>query len=340
MLGNPATPSPCATASGLHHDHGFGQGVRRRAEERTLLVASITLVVMAIEIAAGWWTGSMALLADGIHMGGHAIALGLAAGGYFLARHYARDRRLSLGSGKIHDLAAYTSSLLLGASILWLALESAVRLLRPEPLAALEAMAVAVLGLVVNLVSAWVLVGAEGHAQAHGHDHDHAHHHPSHPHPQPGDPHATGDHNLRAALLHVLADAATSVAAILGLLGAWLWGWHWLDPLIALAAVALISRWTWGLLVTTSRVLLDAEGPAALRREATKRLEAITGGRVTDLHLWSVGQGGWTLVAAAVNHAGVTPEACRAALAGLPGLYHPVIELHPCATCSRSDDAD
>jgi Co/Zn/Cd efflux system component len=121
-------------------------------------------------------------------------------------------------------------------------------------------------------------------------------------------------------------------------LGAWLWGWVLLDPLIALPAAVLITRWAYGLLLTTGRVLLDAEGPAALRREATDRLEAITGGRVTDLHLWSVGQGGWTLVASAVNHAGVTPEACRAALHGLPGLYHPVIELHPCATCTRADD--
>ncbi|WP_265597341.1 cation diffusion facilitator family transporter [Verminephrobacter aporrectodeae] len=153
---------PCTTMAGLGHDHGFGQGTRQRAETRTLVVAAITCLVMLVEVAAGLWTGSMALLADGIHMGGHAVALGLASAAYYLTRRHARDRRLSLGSGKINDLAAYTSALLLGLSTLWLVLESARRLFYAEPLQALEAMAVAAVGLVVNLLSVWLLAGWAG----------------------------------------------------------------------------------------------------------------------------------------------------------------------------------
>lgn len=314
-----AVPS-CATRSGIHHDHGFGQGARHSAETRTLVVASITCVMMVIELAVGLWTGSMALLADGIHMGGHAVALGLAASAYYLARRYARDRRLSLGSGKINDLAAYTSALLLGVSTLWLMLESGRRLLYMEPLQPLEAMVVAVIGLAVNLLSAWLLAGADDHHHNHEHDHEHGTH---------------GDHNLRAALLHVMADAATSVAAILGLLGAWLWGWHWLDPAIAMVASLVILRWSWGLLRQTVGILLDAEAPAELRRLVGERLEAVADSHVADLHLWSVGHNAWTLVASVVSHAPASPDMYKAALAGLEGIHHPVVEIHHCHACGR-----
>lgn len=316
------TGPSCATRSGISHDHGFGQGVRHSAETRTLVVAAITCVTMVIEVVAGLWTGSMALLADGIHMGGHAVALGLAASAYYLARRYACDRRLSLGSGKINDLAAYTSALLLGVSTLWLMLESGRRLLYMEPLQPLEAMVVAVIGLAVNLLSAWLLAGAGDHH--HDHDHEHGTH---------------GDHNLRAALLHVMADAATSVAAILGLLGAWLWGWHWLDPAIAMVASLVILRWSWGLLRQTVGVLLDAEAPAELRRLAGERLEAVADSHVADLHLWSVGHNAWTLVASVVSHAPASPDMYKAALAGLDGIHHPVVEIHHCHACRRQSGA-
>lgn len=330
----------CATLQQVHHDHGFGQGTRTRAEGRTLLVAVVTVAVMVLEIATGLWTGSMALLADGVHMGGHAVALGLATSAYALSRRYARDRRLSLGSGKINDLAAYTSALLLAASTVWLVIESVSRLLRPEPLHAVEAMAVATLGLAVNLLSAWLLAGATGHDHPHNHGHASPHdHHEHHDYHLPDRP-VRVDHNLRAALLHVLADAATSVAAILGLLGAWLWGWNWLDPLIALAAALLVMRWAWGLLRQTGSVLLDAEAPHELRREAQARLEGVAQSQVIDLHLWSVGQGGWTLVASVVSHQAVAPRAYKAALAGLSGLHHPMIEIHSCLSCGDVSNAD
>lgn len=327
MTSASAQPAPpCATLAGIRHDHGFGQGMRQRAEMRTLVVAAITCLMMVAELAAGLWTGSMALLADGIHMGGHAVALGMAAGAYYLARRYARDRRLSLGSGKINDLAAYTSALLLGLSTLWLSLESARRLLNVELLQPLEAMVVAVIGLAVNLLSAWLLVGADSHHRDHGHNHDHGHDHGHHTH---------GDHNLRAALLHVLADAATSVAAIIGLLGAWLWGWRWLDPTIALVASLVILRWSWGLLRQTVGVLLDAEAPAELHSLVSERLEAVADSHVADLHLWSVGRNAWTLVASVVSHAPASPDLYKAALVGLDGIHHPVVETHHCLACGR-----
>ncbi|MEY6430899.1 CDF family Co(II)/Ni(II) efflux transporter DmeF [Thioalkalicoccus limnaeus] len=318
----------CLDAAPIH-DHDFGQGRPRRAERRTLVVMVLTLVTMFAEVAGGLITGSMALLADGIHMGGHSIALGLAAGAYYLARRHAQDRRFSLGSGKIMDLTAYTSALLLVVTTLWLVVESVHRLLDPQALRAAEALAVAVIGLVVNLVSAWLLAGAHEHhradahddgdsavagAAAHGHGHDQ-------------------DHNLRAALVHVLADALTSIAAIAGLIAAWLWGWNWLDPVIALIAAVVIMKWAIGLLRRTGAILLDSEGPAALRDQVTERLEGVGPSRVTDLHLWSVGQGGWTLVASVVTHASVSPQDYRLALGSVHGLHHPIIEIHHCRLC-------
>ncbi|WP_245538397.1 CDF family Co(II)/Ni(II) efflux transporter DmeF [Thauera phenylacetica] len=316
----------CPQADASAHAHDFGQEGIRPAERRVGMVAMLTVAVMGLEVAAGWWTGSMALLADGVHMGGHAVALGLAAGAYAMSRRYARDRRLSLGSGKINDLAAYTSALILAASTAWTAIESAQRLLSPEPLRPTEALVVAVLGLAVNLLSAWLLGGAHDH----GHEHDHHHDHPIHVH----------DHNLGAALAHVLSDAATSVAAIAGLLAAGAWGWTWLDPLIALLALGVVARWAVGLLRQTGAVLLDAEGPDEQRRQVRTRLEAVADSRVTDLHLWSVGQGAWTLAASVVSHGPAAPDAYKAVLAGLPGIHHPLVEIHACRHCPSPHGAE
>lgn len=336
----PIRPSACETEQRTRHPHDFGQGEKQRAETRALWVTLLTLATMVAEVIGGWITGSMALLADGIHMGGHALALGLATAAYYLARRHANDRRLSLGSGKIGDLAAYTSALLLGASTLWLVVESIQRLLHPQPLLAVEAMTVAVAGLAVNLLSAWLL--ADGHGHAHGHPH---HHHDddqcdSHRHTHAHGPdHAASEHvprqdnNLRAALVHVIADAVTSVAAIVGLLAAWMWGWQWLDPLIALVASLVILRWAYGLLRQTGAVLLDAEGPNGLREQVRDRLEAVAGTRVVDLHLWSVGQGAWTLVASVVSHAPASPADYRARLLDLKDIHHPIIEVQQCSTC-------
>lgn len=310
----------CPVIQHTTHPHDFGQGQLQRAEKRAWSVAFLTLVVMVAEVVAGLLTGSMALLADGIHMGGHAIALGLAAGAYFLARRYAQDRRLSFGSGKIKDLAAYTSALLLGVSSIWLVVESVHRLLAPEPLYAFEAMVVAIIGLVVNVASIFILSGAHEHHHDHGHGHEH-HHHPE------------ADNNIKAALFHVMADAVTSVAAIAGLAAAWLWGWQWLDPAIALLAAVLIVRWSWGLLKNTGAILLDAEAPTELRERIRQRLESLPETKVLDLHLWSVGQGAWTLVASVVSHHDASPNQYKAALADMDGLHHPIIEVHLCHCC-------
>lgn len=296
--------------------HDFGQGQKRRAEQRATLVTLLTLVTMVGEVFAGLITGSMALLADGIHMAGHAMALGLAALAYYLSRKHAHDRRLSLGSGKIADLAAYTSALLLGVSTVWLVYESVHRLLNPAELMPREALVVAVIGLAVNLLSAWLLAGKHEHRHAHGEE---DHHH---------------DSNLSAALVHVVADALTSVAAIAGLAAAWLWGWNWLDPVIALVAAVVILRWSWGLLRQTASVLLDREGPDEIRRTARKLLQKNGDTDVVDLHIWSVGQGSWTLVAAVVAHGTSTPEEYRSSLNSIKNLHHPIIEVSYCRQCA------
>ncbi len=302
--------------------HDFGQGQKRRAEQRATLVTLLTLVTMIGEVFAGLITGSMALLADGIHMAGHAMALGLAALAYYLSRKHAHDRRLSLGSGKIADLAAYTSALLLGVSTVWLVYESVHRLLNPAELMPREALVVAVIGLAVNLLSAWLLAGKHEHRHAHGEE---DHHH---------------DSNLSAALVHVVADALTSVAAIAGLAAAWLWGWNWLDPVIALVAAVVILRWSWGLLRQTASVLLDREGPDEIRRAARKLLQKNGDTDVVDLHIWSVGQGSWTLVAAVVAHGTSTPEEYRSSLNSIKNLHHPIIEVSYCRQCALARKSD
>ncbi|HPQ93966.1 MAG: CDF family Co(II)/Ni(II) efflux transporter DmeF [Thiothrix sp.] len=327
MTANTFGEQPCPTIRAVHHLHDFGQGQKHSAEQRTLLVTLLTLVTMFAEIIGGLVTGSMALLADGIHMGGHALALGLAFMAYYLARHYATDPRLTLGSGKINDLAAYTSALLLGLSCVWLVFESVSRLLSLQPLLPKEAMVVAVIGLLVNLLSAWLLAGGHEHGHTHSHhDHDHAHDDHAHEHPR--------DHNLHAALMHVLADAVTSVAAIIGLAAAWLWGWNWLDPLIALLASAVILRWAWQLLRQTGAILLDTEGPQALHQQIRQRLESVPGTQVQDLHLWSVGQGAWTLMASVVTHEPRSPDDYKARLHGVESLHHPIVEVYHCQQCS------
>jgi len=327
------TGDACETIREHLHPHDFGQGKRQKAERRTLLVTLLTLATMLAEIMGGWLTGSMALLADGIHMGGHALALGLATLAYYLTRRYAQDRRLSLGSGKIIDLSAWTSALFLAATTVWLVVESIHRLLAPQDLMIKEAATVAVLGLLVNLFSAWLLAGADEHHHDHHHHHDHSHdHHHDHK------PAHQQDSNLRAALVHVIADAVTSVAAIIGLLAAWLWGWSWLDPAIALVASFVILRWAAGLLKQTASVLLDMEGPDLLRNKVNHQLDSMDGVKVVDLHLWSVGQGAWTLVASLVTHdAAITPDSCKALLEGIDGLHHPIIEINYCPTCHASD---
>ncbi len=302
------------------HPHRFDTG-NRVGEARSRWVLALTLVTMVVEIIAGGWFNSMALLADGWHMSSHALAIGLGALAYWAARRWADDPRFAFGTWKIEVLGGFASAiLLLGVALLmvWVSLE---RLFAPQPIQFGEAMTVAAIGLVVNLVSA-VLLG-HGHAPAHGHHHghDHAHAHPD-------------DLNLKAIYLHVLADALTSVLAIAALAGGWLFGWNWLDPSMGIVGAALVAVWASGLLVDTARVLLDREmdNPLVAEiRDVVASLPAAGETEITDLHVWRVGRASYACALGLVTHdAGLTPADIRAALAVHEEIAHSTIEIQRC----------
>ncbi len=307
------------------HDHDWAAD-RSASARRTHAVIAITLLTMAAEIAAGWGWQSMALLADGWHMGTHAAAIGVAALAYALARRWAGDNRFSLGPWKVEVLGAYSSALLLGVVSLAIAVESLLRLVSPRAVDYEPSLWVAVIGLGVNLVCARLLhapgaaVDHNAHAEhAHGHDH---HHHHAH---EPGH-----DLNLRAAYLHVLADAATSVLAIAALLAGWMGGITWLDPAIGLLGAALIGWWSRGLLARTGKILLDREMDDPLAALMRQRLEADGDARVADLHLWRVGDQRFAAHATLVADAPLDADAYRARVADLPALSHVSIEVNRC----------
>jgi cation diffusion facilitator family transporter len=312
------------------HDHVFLGAQHERNERRTWFVVGLTLVMMAGEIAAGSLFGSMALLADGWHMGTHAAALGIAGLAYLFARRHARNPSFSFGTGKFGELAAFSSALILLIIAIQVAYESGVRLLHPEPIAYGEAIAVAVLGLLVNLVSAWLLADSHQHHH-HGHHHhgdhhhddhgDHDHHHGHHHHD-----HGHHDNNLRAAYLHVLADAATSVLAIGALLIGMYLGWSWADAAVGLVGSAVIASWAYGLIRDAGAVLLDANPDRRLEGTIRARLEA-GGDRVTDLHLWQVGPGHRAVVVSIVSHAPLAPAMYKQRLRDLHGLSHVTVEV-------------
>lgn len=309
----------CPSAS--RFDHSFGQEQRNPHERRMIVITLITAFVMVVEIVAGKLTGSMALYGDGIHMGAHVLALGLAALAYTFARRQANNRTFSFGSGKTGDLAGFGSAIILGMSALLLVTEAVERLLNPAPIAYREALLVATVGLIVNGASAWVLMRDGGHVHgARGECGHNGHHHK--------------DNNHRAALLHVAADAVTSAAAIIALLAAWRLGWHRLDPLVALAASVVIAVWAWGLLRETGKVLLDMEAPDTVRHTVINALEQDGDSKVIDLHLWSVAPGIYTLVAAVVTHRALDPEHYRSLLPDHPAIHHPVIEVRSCQSCA------
>lgn len=258
------------------HLHDFLGASHDENAKRTLWVVALTAVMMVGEIAAGYWTGSMALLADGFHMATHAGALGLAALAYRYAKKHRHDPRYSFGTGKVGDLTGFASALILGIFSIGIAVESTLRLIDPVRVDFASATLVAVLGLGVNIVSALLLMGGHHHhGDAHGHDHDHGHHHHGH------------DNNLRSAYFHVLADALTSLLAIGALLAGRYLGWYWMDPAMGIVGAIVIARWSWGLMRDTAAILLDAnddEAAAAIRA----RVEA-AGATLTDLHVWRVG---------------------------------------------------
>jgi len=278
----PATRNPNCS-----HHHAFDSG-NPAAERGTRLVMWLTLVTMVVEIAAGWWFNSMALLADGWHMSSHAVAIGLSALAYGAARRLSADPRFAFGTWKIEVLAGYSSALFLLGVAAMMVVGSVERLLDPQPIRYIEAMAVGVLGLVVNVVSAFILGHADhDHGHAHGHSHGHAHEHEHHGHQ---------DLNLRAAYVHVITDAATSVLAIAALAGGWLWGWGWLDPVMGIVGAVLVALWARGLIAETGKVLLDREMDHPVVdeiREVIAEQTAVHGLQLADLHVWRVGRGAW-----------------------------------------------
>jgi cation diffusion facilitator family transporter len=312
-----------APAKAVSHDHAFVDEQQSHAETRTRLVVALTALMMVAEIAAGTVFGSMALLADGFHMASHVAALGLAAVAYAYARRHARSTRYTFGTGKVGALAGYTSAVLLGLIAIIMAYESAGRLLAPVPIDFGAAMLVAALGLAVNLASAFLL-GEHHHDHDDRHDHDDDHH-------DHRDGHGRHrDHNLRAAYVHVLADALTSVLAIVALAGGQYLGWSWLDPLMGIAGAVVILWWSYGLIRGPTRVLLDEEASATKADAIRHRLEGDADNRVTDLHLWRVGPHHLAAIISVMTHRPRHPDHYKGLLRGVDDLAHVTVEVVPC----------
>jgi cation diffusion facilitator family transporter len=312
------------------HDHTFGQDRVRPGERRTLVVIALTATTMVAEISAGLAFGSMALLADGMHMASHAAALAISAAAYVYARRHAADERYSFGTGKVNALGGYTGAVLLALFALAMAWESVDRLRHPVEIAFDQAILVAVIGLLVNAASV-VILGGHGHG-----DEEHHHHGHSHAHSQAHDHHADdgADHNLRSAYLHVAADALTSLLAIGALLSGKYLGWSWLDPAMGIVGALLVARWSRGLLRDTSRVLLDEQAPEPLREAVRAAVESeAQGDRVADLHVWSIGPEVYAGAVSVVSDEPREPDDYKRRLP--PQLAHATIEVHRCRDHER-----
>ena len=310
------------------HEHDFDE-VNPLAERRTRWVVMLTAVTMVVELLAGWWYGSMALLADGWHMSSHVIALGLSVAAYALARRLRHDDRFAFGTWKIEVLGGYTSALLLVGVVLMMGYECVTRLLHPVHIAYDQALIVATLGLAVNLASAWMLAGAAngpGHAQGPGHSHSHSHRH--------GHDHAHGhrhaDLNLRSAYIHVAADAATSLLAIGALAGGKYLQLTWLDAGVGLFGSAVVAAWAVALLRSTGRLLLDADMDAPIVAEIRQVVrESPLPAELEDLHVWRVGKGRYACLLSVTAAAPATPAYFRSLLRVHPELVHVTVEINP-----------
>jgi cation diffusion facilitator family transporter len=302
------------------HDHTFGQDAIRPGERRTQWVIVITAAMMVVEIVAGVLFGSMALLADGLHMASHAAALSINVLAYVYARRHARDDSYSFGTGKVNTLGGFTGAVLLAGFALLMAAESLQRFVAPVAIAFDHAIVVAVVGLVVNGASMLILGHGHAHGHVHGddaHDHDHDHDHGHHAH----------DHNLASAYLHVLTDALTSLLAIAALLAAKYFGLTWMDPLMGIVGAVLVARWSVGLLRATSAVLLDKRAPPSISRAVRASLEA-GGDRVADLHVWCIGLNLYSVVVAVVATEPRPPQHYKALLPKDLGIVHVSVEVH------------
>jgi cation diffusion facilitator family transporter len=343
----PSSPHPAHSHSvdEWTHNHAF-LGARHTAHERrTWGVVALTAFMMVAEIVGGTLFGSIALVADGWHMGTHVAALTIAGSAYLLARRHADNQRFSLGTGKFGELAAFSSAIILGMIALGIAYESVIRLTSPIVIHFREAIPIAVLGLCVNIASAWLLRDEHDHAHGHAHGHVHGHghggahahddvdhdHDDMHDHDH-GHDHAgrgTGGHdtNLRAAYVHVLADALMSILTIVGLSIAWKLGWNFIDPLVGLVGSAVIASWAVTLLRAAGSVLLDAVPDPGLTQRIRSRIE-VDGDRLCDLHVWQVGPGHIAVMASVVSQTPQPPAVYKQRLEGLAGVCHVTVEVN------------
>lgn len=292
--------------------HDFGNHTVYRQEKKIKWVVLITLMTMTAEISTGIWAGSMALLADGVHMGVHALALGLASFAYYFTRKYATDRSFSWGSGKINGLIAYTNAIFLVITVLLIIYESLARLIHPVLMHYQEAALVAVLGFLVNAISVLIFIhdsSASDSTNMAASYHEH-------------------DHNFKAVISHVLADTLTSVGAIAGIMAAYFFGWNWLDPVIGLLASLLILKWCYSLLKQSSSLLLDKEADFSVRQQVIDALKKVNPRvKIIDLHIWCVGLNSWVMVALLHSSANYSSEDYRLAVEEIKGMHHPIVEL-------------
>lgn len=309
------------TLGEYEHEHVFFGHNHERNERRTWLVIALTTVMMIVEITAGTIYGSMALVADGWHMSTHAAAMLIAALAYLFARKNARNPRFAFGTGKVGDLAAFGSAIVLALVALLIGWESVVRLANPVAISFPQAIFVAVIGLVVNLVSAWLL--HDGHDDHHGHgshSHDHELDHAQHHHGK--------DQNLHAAYLHVLADALTSVLAIVALIAGSLYGWIWLDPLMGIVGALVIAKWSWGLMRDTGATMLDYRGHDDPLEKKIRQVIAAEGGQISDLHVWQLGPGHHAAIVVVITDERREPAVYRDRLLEVVGISHVTVEVN------------
>jgi len=313
---HPHAPSPGGMALNRPgtHQHVFLGANHDRNARRTWFVIALTATMMVIEIVAGSIYGSMALVADGWHMSTHAAAMLIAALAYTFARRQSHNPRFTFGTGKIGDLAAFASAVVLALIAIFIAYESLMRFYAPVHISFTQAIVVAVIGLLVNLASAWIL--REDHSHGHGHDHGHSHEHA-------GD----ADNNLRAAYLHVLADALTSVLAIFALLAGSIYGWQWMDPAMGVIGALIIARWSFGLIRDAGRVLVDyipddEELPSEIRQAIETPMD-----KITDLHVWQVGPGHHAAIVSIRSSQPQSVESYRSRLSHIHDLSHLTVEV-------------
>lgn len=295
------------------HSHDFSVN-GERAEKNTTIVMWLTAVTMVVEIITGSFFGSMALLADGWHMATHVVAFGIAVFAYQYARRHVNNPRYTFGTGKVTVLGGYTSAVALAVTALTIAIESVTRFFHPQTIQFNEAIAVAILGLVINLISAGLLQDHDHH-EHHNHDHDHHHHH---------------DSNLKAAYIHVITDALTSILAIIALFAGKYLNWIWLDAVMGLVGAGVITKWSYGLVKDTGAILLDGAIDKKTKLEIMTVIEADADNRVSDLHVWYVSQNNLAATISVVTHYPRSPQHYKSLLNNISSLSHVLIEVNPC----------